>query len=44
MVGAIAGLIVGLFAYWPTAPFAMVELVLSATIVGGVVGFIVGAI
>ena len=44
MVGAIAALVVGLHVYAPTAPFAMVELGLPATIVGGVVGFLVGSI
>jgi len=44
MVGAIIGLIVGLYAFPPTALFAMVELGLPATIAGGIVGFVIGSI
>jgi hypothetical protein len=44
VTGAVAGLVVGLFAYAPTAPFAAVELGLPATIVGGVVGLAAGAV
>ena len=44
MVGAIVGLIVGLYVYAPTAPVATVELGFPATIVGGCVGLIVGTI
>lgn len=38
MIGAIAGLVIGLYAYAPTAPFAVIELGLPAAIVGGLVG------
>jgi hypothetical protein len=40
VVGAVAGLIVGLFAYPPTAWFAVLELGIPAGIAGGVVGFL----
>jgi hypothetical protein len=43
-LGAIAGLIVGLLAYAPTAPFAAIELGLPAAILGGLVGLVAGAI
>ena len=43
-IGAIAGLIIGLHAYAPTAPFAAVELGLPATIAGGLTGLIAGLI
>ena len=43
-IGAVVGLVVGLQVNAPTAPFAVVELGLPATIVGGGIGFIVGAI
>jgi hypothetical protein len=42
VIGAIVGLIVGLIAYAPTAPFAVVELGLPGAVAGGVVGFIAG--
>lgn len=42
--GAIAGLVVGLFVYAPTAAFAAVELGLPAAIAGGVVGLLAGMI
>ena len=44
VIGATAGLIIGFFVHWPTALFAIVELGLPATIVGGVIGLILGAI
>jgi len=44
VIGAIAGLVIGLRVYAPTAPFAVVELGLPATIVGGVVGLVAGVI
>jgi len=44
VIGAVAGLVVGLIAYAPTAPFAVVELGLPATITGGVVGLLAGVI
>jgi len=44
VVGAIAGLVIGLRAYAPTAPFAVVELGLPAAVVGGVVGLAGGVI
>ena len=42
VIGAIAGLIVGLMVHPPTAVFAMVELGIPATVVGGILGFLVG--
>jgi hypothetical protein len=38
LVGAIAGLIVGLFVYAPTAWFAAIEIGLPAAVVGALVG------
>jgi hypothetical protein len=43
-IGAIVGLIVGLYGFPPTALFAMVELGLPAGILGGVVGLLVGSV
>jgi hypothetical protein len=43
-VGAVVGLIVGLYVFAPTALFAMVELGLPAGILGGVVGFLIGSV
>jgi hypothetical protein len=43
-LGAIVGLVVGLHAYAPTAPFAVIELGLPATLAGGFVGLIAGLI
>ena len=43
-IGAIAGLIIGIHAYAPTAPFAVLELGLPAMIVGGLAGLITGLI
>ncbi len=43
-IGAIAGLMIGIHAYAPTAPFAVVELGLPATIAGGLAGLITGLI
>jgi ABC-type uncharacterized transport system permease subunit len=40
VIGAIAGLVVGLRAYPPTAWFAVFELGVPATIAGGLVGFV----
>ncbi len=42
IAGGVAGLIVGLFAYPPTALFAVVELGLPAALLGGLAGFLVG--
>jgi hypothetical protein len=44
VAGAIAGLVIGLFAYVPTAPFAAAEIGIPATSVGGVVGLVAGLI
>jgi riboflavin transporter FmnP len=44
MIGAIAGLVIGLRVHAPTAPFAVVELGLPATIAGGVAGLAAGVI
>ena len=41
-VGAIAGLVIGLAAYPPTAFFAVIEIGLPAAIAGAVVGLAVG--
>lgn len=40
IIGAVTGLVVGLFAYPLTAPFAMLELGLPSTIFGGAIGLI----
>lgn len=42
LVGAVVGLIIGLYAHAPTAPFALVELGLPAAILGALLGLIVG--
>jgi hypothetical protein len=42
VIGAVVGLVVGLIVYPPTAWFAVIELGLPATIVGGVVGLVGG--
>jgi hypothetical protein len=44
VAGAIAGLVLGLRAYAPTAPFAVVELGLPATLVGALAGLAVGSV
>jgi hypothetical protein len=44
VIGAIAGLVVGLLAYPPTALFAVFELGVPATIAGGLVGFVAALI
>jgi hypothetical protein len=44
VIGAVAGLVIGLIVYAPTAPFAVVELGLPATIIGGVIGLLAGVI
>jgi len=44
VVGAIVGLIIGLFVYAPTAPFAMVEIGIPAAMVGGVLGLLIGSL
>ena len=44
VAGAIAGLVIGLISYPPTAPFAAVELGFPAWLAGGVLGFIAGMI
>ncbi len=43
-IGAIVGLIVGLVVHPPTAPFALLEIGVPATFVGGVVGLGSGAV
>ena len=43
VLGGIAGLIVGLVAYAPTAWFAIFELGVPAAIVGGIVGLMIGS-
>jgi ABC-type uncharacterized transport system permease subunit len=42
IAGGIAGLIIGLFAYPPTAWFAVAELGVPAALLGGLAGLIVG--
>lgn len=44
IIGGIVGLVAGLHAYAPTAPFAVVELGLPATIAGAVTGLVIGSI
>jgi len=40
VAGGIAGLVIGLFVYAPTAPFAAVELGFPAMLTGGIVGLV----
>jgi hypothetical protein len=42
--GAIAGLVIGLFAYVPTAPVAAAEIGLPAAVAGAVIGLVAGLI
>jgi hypothetical protein len=44
VIGAIAGLVIGLCVYAPTAAFAVVELGLPAAVAGGFLGLAVGVI
>jgi hypothetical protein len=44
LVGAVAGLWIGLVTYAPTAWFAVFELGVPAAIVGGIIGFACGAV
>jgi hypothetical protein len=44
LLGAVVGLVVGLIVYAPTAPFAVLELGIPATLVGGLVGFLAGGL
>ncbi len=44
LVGGVAGLVIGLLVHPPTAWFAIVELGIPASIVGGLVGLTCGAI
>jgi hypothetical protein len=44
ILGAIAGLVIGLFAYPPTAWFAIFELGLPAALLGGLLGLGVGSV
>jgi hypothetical protein len=44
VTGAIAGLVIGLFAYAPTAPIAAAEIGLPATVAGAIVGLVGGMI
>jgi hypothetical protein len=44
VTGGIAGLVIGLFAYAPTAPVAAAEIGFPATVVGAVVGLVAGMI
>lgn len=42
--GSVLGLVIGLFTYAPTAPFAVVELGLPAAVAGAVTGLAIGSI
>lgn len=42
IVGAVAGLVIGLGVYEPTAPFAIVELGVPAALAGGILGLAAG--
>lgn len=44
VTGGIAGLVIGLFAYPPTAPIAAAEIGCPASIAGGLVGLVAGLI
>ncbi len=44
LVGGIVGLVVGLVVHWETSWFAVFELGIPSSIVGGLVGFASGAI
>jgi hypothetical protein len=44
VAGGVVGLVVGLLTYVPTAPFAVVELGLPASVVGGIIGVATGAV
>jgi hypothetical protein len=44
VTGAIAGLVIGLFAYVPTAPIAAAEIGFPATVAGAIVGLAGGMI
>jgi hypothetical protein len=44
VTGGIVGLVIGLFAYVPTAPIAAIEIGFPATIAGGLVGLVLGMI
>jgi len=44
VTGGVAGLVIGLCVYAPTAPFAVVELGLPAALAGGLAGFLAGVI
>lgn len=44
VTGAIAGLVIGLFAYVPTAPIAAVEIGFPATVAGAIIGLVGGLI
>ena len=43
-LGAIAGLVIGLFAYRPTAVVALFELGIPAALLGGLLGLVAGSI
>ena len=44
VAGGVAGLVVGLIAYAPTAPFAVVELGVRSALVGGLAGLALSAV
>jgi ABC-type antimicrobial peptide transport system permease subunit len=44
LIGSIVGLVIGLCVNVPTAPFAVVELGLPATVLGGVAGLAAGGV
>jgi hypothetical protein len=44
LAGAVAGLVIGLFSYPPTAWFAVIEVGLPSAIVGGLLGLAAGSV
>ncbi len=44
LIGGTVGLVVGIIVYWPTAPFAVVELGLPTVVLGGLAGLAAGCV
>jgi uncharacterized protein YqgC (DUF456 family) len=44
LIGSTVGLVIGLCVNVPTAPFAVVELGLPATVLGGIAGLVAGGV